>query len=372
MLPASHLLSHNVPGYGSSDVRCLKAFVASPCFSCNDYRRFQKGKMVPFGCSSRGSMSFICNANSSGQRRNPDFSRQNRQGFSRNKNRQNEDRDGIDGFEDSEVFSSKNGPSFLSGPASPKFQSTATPGPREREIVEIFRKVQAQLRERAAQKEEKKVEESQGHNKQNETVDSLLKLLRKHSVQHGKSSSSSSRSNRDFVLDHQPEQNNSFIEDKTLKESNNNRVKHEVQYTETQSVRPASNFQRRSPVPRFKYKPILSGEESFTPGSLSRTDGKRKEVVHEPDSTPEIKMDTEPEPQIESKAFRGFDESSDDETSDIEDTADEVDDSEEANVIENNDLSGMKLPELRAVAKSRGIKGLSRLKKRELLDLLTN
>ncbi|KAF5810529.1 putative Rho termination factor [Helianthus annuus] len=363
MLPASHLISHGVPaGHGTPEGRCLRAFTVSPCSFCNNNKRFPQVKIVPSGnltCASRGTTSFICNANSSGQRRNPDFSRQNRQGYSRNKNRNHEDRDAIDGFEDSEVFSSKNGQSFLSS-SPPKFQSTAAPGPREREIVEIFRKVQAQLRERAAQKEEKKVEDSQGHNKQNETVDSLLKLLRKHSVQHGKSTTTS-RNNRDFVLDNQPEQNNSFLEDKSPKDSNN-RVKHEVQATEAQSVRPVSNFQKRSPVSGFKYRPLLTGEESFTPGP-----SKRKEPEAEP--TPEVKIKTVSEPEVENEAFVGFDEGSDD---DIEEIADEVDDSEEANVIEDKDLSSMKLVELREVAKSRGIKGFSKLKKAELLELLTS
>ncbi|KAK9055704.1 hypothetical protein SSX86_026789 [Deinandra increscens subsp. villosa] len=365
MLPASHLISHGVPGHGTSDGRCLRAFNVSPCSFCNNYKRFPQAKIMPSGiltCSSRGTMSFTCNANSSGQRRNPDFSRQGRQGFSRNKNRNNEDRDAVDGFEDSEVFSTKNGQPFLSG-SPPKFQSTPTPGPREREIVEIFRKVQAQLRERAAQKEEKKVEDSQGHNKQNETVDSLLKLLRKHSVQQGKGTTTS-RNNKDFMLDNQPEQNSSFTEDRSQKDSNN-RVKNEVQTTEAQSTRPVSNFQKRSPVPTFKYKPVLTGEESFTPGPF-----KRKEARHEPESTPEVKVKTGPEPEAEIEAFAGFDESSDDDT---EEVADEIDDdSEEATVIEDKDLSSMKLVELREVAKSRGIKGFSRLKKAELLELLSS
>ncbi|KAI7730158.1 hypothetical protein M8C21_001446 [Ambrosia artemisiifolia] len=365
MLPASHLISHAVPaGHGTSDIRCLRSITVSPCSFCNNYKRFPQVKIVPSGnltCASRGTTSFICNANSSGQRRNPDFPRQNRPGFSRNKNRNNEDRDAIDGFEDSEVFSSKNGQPFLSG-SPPKFQSTAAPGPREREIVEIFRKVQAQLRERAAQKEEKKVEDSQGHNKQNETVDSLLKLLRKHSVQHGKSTTTS-RNNRDFVLDNQPDLNTSFIEDKSSKDSNN-RAKHEVQTTEAQSVRPVSNFQKRSPVSGFKYRPLLTGEESLTPGP-----SKRKETRHEPEPTPEVKSKTLSEPEVENEAFVEFDEGSDD---DIEEIADEIDDSEEANVIEDKDLSSMKLVELREVAKARGIKGLSRLKKAELLELLTS
>ncbi|KAD3068561.1 hypothetical protein R6Q59_017415 [Mikania micrantha] len=364
MLPASHLISHGVPGQGTADSRCLRASTVSPCPSCNNYRWFPQVKIVPSGiltCAPRVTMSFTCNANSSGQRRNPDFSRQGRQGFSRNKNRNSEDRDAIDGFEDSEVFSSKNGQSYLSGSPS-KFQSTAAPGPREREIVEIFRKVQAQLRERAAQKEEKKVEDSPGHNKQNETVDSLLKLLRKHSVHHGKNKTPG-RNNKDFMLDNQPEQNSYFVEDKSQNDSNN-WVKDEIQTTEAQSSRPVSNFQKRSPVSGFKYKPILTGEESFTPGPI-----KRKEARHEPEPTPEIKIKTGSEPEIENEAFVGFDESSND---DIEEIADEIDDSEEADVIEDKDLSNMKLVELRAVAKSRGIKGLSRLKKAELLELLTS
>ncbi|XP_071698538.1 rho-N domain-containing protein 1, chloroplastic-like [Rutidosis leptorrhynchoides] len=354
MLPASHLTSHGVSGHGLSDGRYLTGFMIPPCSSCNDYKRSQHIKVAPFSPVSKGTTSFICNANSSGQRRNPDFPRQNRQGYSRNKNRNNED---VDGFEDSETFSSKNGPAFFPN-SPPKFQSSSTPGPREREIVEIFRKVQAQLRERAAQKEEKKVEDSQGHNKQNETVDSLLKLLRKHSVQHGKSTTSS-RNNKDFVLDHQPEQNNSFIEDKTPKDSNN-----QVKYT-----RPTSNFQKRSPVTRLKYKQILNGEESFNPGPF-----KRKEAVAEPESTPEVKTEIRSEPEVKSKAFDDeFDESSDDdEASDIEYTADEIDDSEEVKSVEKDDLSSMKLVELREVAKSRGIKGFSKLKKAELLELLTN
>ncbi|XP_076889468.1 rho-N domain-containing protein 1, chloroplastic-like [Bidens hawaiensis] len=357
MLPASHLISHGVSDHGTSDGRCLSF--------CNNCRRFPQVKVVLSGnltCASRGTMSFICNANSSGQRRNPDFSRQNRPGYSRNRNRNNEDRDAIDGFEDSEVFSSKNGQPFLSG-SPPKFQSSAAPGPKEREIVEIFRKVQAQLRERAAQKEEKKAEDPQGHNKQNETVDSLLKLLRKHSVQHGKSTTTS-RNNRDFVLDNQAEQNSLFTEDKSQKDSNN-RVNHEVQTTEARFVRPASNFRKRSPVSGFRYKPILTSEESFTPGPFKRT-----ETRHEPGSTPEVKIKTGSEPEVENEAFNRFDESSDDE---IEEIADEIiDDSEEANVIEDKDLSSMKLVELRAVAKSRGLKGLSKLKKAELLELLTS
>ncbi|GJY59621.1 Rho-N domain-containing protein 1, chloroplastic, partial [Tanacetum coccineum] len=113
--------------------------------------------------------------------------------------------------------------------------------------------------------------------------------------------------------------------------------------------------------------PILTGEESFNPEPFIR-----KEVKHEPEPTPEVKIESRSEPEVENEAFPGFDESSDDEASDVEDTADEIDDSEEVNVIESKDLSGMKLVELREVAKARGVKGFSRLKKAELLELLSS
>lgn len=115
-------------------------------------------------CSFRVS-STVCRS-SGGHRRNPDFSRPNKQ-VSRNRNKQ------------------KNG-SLLSFSGTPKFQAIATTGLIEEEIVELFRKVQTQLRERAAAKEDKKVEASQGKGRENETVDSLLKLLRKHSTGQGK------------------------------------------------------------------------------------------------------------------------------------------------------------------------------------------
>ncbi|RVW53539.1 Rho-N domain-containing protein 1, chloroplastic [Vitis vinifera] len=205
---------HLAAGYGPSDGRCLpcsgvsrRAVALSPCTSRCDYKTLSQVKIVPLKCISRGA-SFMCNASSSGNRRNPDFSRQSRHGFSRGRNRHNEENNNSENLEESEFLSSKNGP-LLSLSGSPKFQATATPGPREKEIVELFRKVQAQLRERAAMKEERKSEASQRQAKESENVDSLLKLLRKHSVEQGKRRSSS----RDFNLS-QPDQNGSFDEEK--------------------------------------------------------------------------------------------------------------------------------------------------------------
>ncbi|XWS30485.1 hypothetical protein CRYUN_Cryun24cG0121600 [Craigia yunnanensis] len=80
------------------------------------------------------------------------------------------------------MLSSKNWP-LLSLSSSTKFQATVAPGPREKEIVELFKKVQAKLRERAVAKEEKRTEALKGKGKESETVNSLLKLLKKHSAE---------------------------------------------------------------------------------------------------------------------------------------------------------------------------------------------
>ncbi|KAK2989481.1 hypothetical protein RJ640_019580 [Escallonia rubra] len=358
-------------GYGPSDGRCFpcsgvsgRAVNASPCSSRSDFKNFKQVKVASLRRASRCTL--ICNANSGSYRRNPDFSRQNKHGFSRSRNRQNDERDGSDNLEESEIFSSKNGP-LLSVSSTPKFQATATPGLREKEIVELFRKVQAQLRERAAMKEEKKIEDVQGRSKQSETVDSLLKLLRKHSVQQGKRSSSSS-SSKDFILD-QPEHSRTFSEEKgTTFFSSDNKVKDKVAEAPSAS-RPVSNFRRRSPVPQVKYQPIYTDEDTLNSVSHTNRDVRRKEKSPQPEPVhePTFKDETVLEPEPDS-IFSDTDGMSDDETSDIDESDD--DDAQDESLAPHRDLSGMKLPELRALAKSRGMKGFSKLKKLDLVELL--
>ena len=58
-----------------------------------------------------------------------------------------------------------------------------TPGPRRKEIVELFKKVRAQIRERAVTQVVKRMEEFQGHGEESKTGGSLLKLLREHATQ---------------------------------------------------------------------------------------------------------------------------------------------------------------------------------------------
>ncbi|KAL2565832.1 hypothetical protein AAZV13_19G130550 [Glycine max] len=97
------------------------------------------------------------------------------------------------------MLSSKNGP-LVSHSSTPKNHANATPRPKEKEILALFKKVQARLRKRATIEEIKKVEASQAQSKDNGSVDSLLKLLRKHSVEQVKRSSGVNRG-KNFSLD---------------------------------------------------------------------------------------------------------------------------------------------------------------------------
>ncbi|CAI9107622.1 OLC1v1007019C1 [Oldenlandia corymbosa var. corymbosa] len=385
MSQAIHFMASGFPGLGPPDSQCLpcrevlgSAVCASPYPS-----RSQSNNSLKLNhsrCNTRNP-SLICRASSGGHRRNSDFSRQNKQGSFRKRNWQNEDRDGYDNLEESDMLSSRNGP-LLSASGNSRFQATATPGPREKEIVELFRKVQAKLRQRAAVKDEKKTEESQKKGKESETVDSLLKLLRKHSIQQGKVSSDISISNSsEFILD-QPVQNGLISDERsnTTFDSNSS-VTHVKQESEAPIIsRPRSSFQRRSPIPPVEVQPVFSGENSKQ--SVTRANSEKKM-----ETTLEPLFDVEPEADPPFSEEDEFDEISEDEISGIYDDVDdevddgsgieddedddnETDDVPEPIAAEESNLSEMKLTELRALAKSKGLKGFSKLKKQELIDLL--
>lgn len=351
-------------GYGLSDGKCLpcsgnfgRAAVSS-CSCPNDCKHFSSVKILRknnLHCDTKR-MPFACMATSSGHRRNPDFSRQSRQGnaFSRGKNRQNqENTSGSENTDEMEILSSRNGP-LLSLSGSPRYQATATPGPREKEIVELFRKVQAQLRQRAAIKEEKKIEASQGQGERG-TVDSLLKLLRKHSSEQGKKSSSGSE---DFNIN-PPERNSMLADEQTPNFFDSNAIEvGEVQETSAAPfTRPASNFRRKSPVPKIKYQSVYSTgltEESMDLSPSSNLVKEKSAIPVEPKS---VSLDLPKE---------AFDEIS--ESSDANETSYENGDPSSA---EASDLGSLKVSELRVLAKSRGVKGFSKLKKGELLEVLS-
>lgn len=311
-------------------------------------------KFLSLRCVSRYTSS-VCNASSSSYRRNPDFSKQNRHGYSRYRNnRHNETREEYEDLEDSETLSSKNGP-LLSVSGNQKYQATATTGPREKEIVELFRKVQAQLREKAAIKEGKKIEETQAKSKESETVDSLLKLLRKHSVQQGKKSNNTAN-NKDFILDQDEqiaplteERSTSIISDST------GSVKHETQeISRPELTRPKSNFRKRSPVPEIKFQPIFTEE---TGSSMISMEPEAYEEIQDDEYDSESDLDP-------------LDEILDDKVPEIDETGN-ADVAKEEATVKASSLLGMKLTELRALAKSRGMKGFSKLKKNELIEVLS-
>ncbi|XP_044492333.1 rho-N domain-containing protein 1, chloroplastic-like [Mangifera indica] len=411
MSQAVHLMSNNFPGCGSLEGRCLpclgvsgRMVAVSSCSSRGDLRIFSQVKVGVLKCAAKGT-SFVSKAGSGAYRRNPDI-RQNRNGF-RGRNRQNEERDNFD--DESELLSSKNGP-LLSLSSSPKFQATSAPGPREKEIVELFRKVQSQLRERAAAKEDKKIEVTQGQRKESETVDSLLKLLRKHSLEQGKRKSSSGNT-KDFVLD-KTEQNAVYVENKSTSFFDSSsgvgaEAREPKEPNASSLTRPASNFRRRSPVTQFKYQPIYPSEETMSSVSQLDSSGKRKNSAVE--ISTDSRHQTEPELELESESEHDasfvdgdvyvelsdsepnilignvYDEVSDNESDVVEDSvyealegesldidnADNNEHGEKEEDIEHPELSALKLPELRAIAKSRGVKGFSKMKKGKLVELLS-
>lgn len=383
-------------GYTLSDSRSFSTSAVSrrtlsilPCSSCLDHKN---GRLKSFSNKN----AFLCRASSGGYRRNPDFSRLNKHGF-RGNNRQSEGRDDLD-IENSDMLSSRNGPLF-SLSSSPKFQAISSPGPREKEIVELFRKVQAQLRARAAsKKEEKKIEEaSKGQGKESETVDSLLKLLRKHSGEQSKKQVSKFSSQGEVQEDTVDKQNrNGNLVNSGNKDNN-----------ASSFTRPTSSFRRKSPVPRSKTPPAYSSEATFDQSSsYSVTWTQKKDTVelqdepeHEPENEHEPEYEHEPENESEPGPLTTmlkkeselkpdssslFQEEEDDEVtldddgmldvfSDDDESHDDADeDSDEAEEEAVKDLSKLKLMELRGIAKSRGLKGFSKMKKAELVELLSS
>ncbi|KAI4302584.1 hypothetical protein MLD38_038310 [Melastoma candidum] len=305
-----------------------------------------------------------CNTSSNSRRKNPDFSRNGWQGFSRGRKRQTEERerDSFDNFDEPDMLLSNNGPLLSGNSRSP---ATSLPGPKEKEIVELFRKVQAQLRERAALKEEKKMESTGAKGKENETVDSLLKLLRKHSTE---------RSRRNGITSEEKGDSNPSDEEKPQTFfSQNDSTTPRVQPIASLS-RPPSKFRRVSPVPRVKYEPINIAPEKEDGSSSIKADinGSSvdkveavQELNYEPLSDPEAEIDPDEtiSPDATNYGVLEAELSESDVADDETDVVQEVED--------EKDLTALKLVELRTIAKSRGLKGFSKMKKSDLLELLT-
>ncbi|KAH1258415.1 SAP-like protein BP-73 [Glycine max] len=288
-------------------------------------------------CSSRGACaSFVCEA-----RRNPEsFSRQNKHGFSRSRKWLNVDRDSFENIE-KDMLSLKNG-SLVSHSSTLKnhANANAAPRPKEKEIITLFKKVQARLRERAT------------------TIKEIKKLLRKHSVEQVKRSSGVNRGENDS-LDWLQDCGQDNESQSTKFPDLNGTPNNESQETNISLViRPPSNFQRRSSFFRLKYQPVSNDDKDDQIGI---------KLDPEPEHDSELELDPKDKPLFPEV---GIAISHDDDYLDSEQIYND-EHGEDQQVEQHEDLSTMKLSELMALAKSRGLKGFSIMKKSELMELLT-
>ncbi|CAM0942871.1 unnamed protein product [Alopecurus aequalis] len=342
-------------------------------------------------------VSLVCGASPNNHRpRNPDVPRQPRRGPTRGKSKTFQERDDSENNDefDGDTAFSKNGPP-ISLASNSRPQATSTPGEREKEIVELFKRVQTQLRTRGKGREDKKPEPAKSQGERG-SVDSLLNLLRKHSVDQRRKSGDEKEQNFDQTW----RSNDSGNKQSSRIFGTKNDVQ-EGQKPPAPAApfqRPPSSFRRRSPVPGVKFqlvtnpdadrdavaKPIVNGKadsvlKAETPPPLEETADPVS--LYEPDSViaPEDgSMDDDFVVSDDESDALDIDEPNEEYVEDLEiaDVTDSIashdDDGAECSPAEVSDLSSLKVTELRELAKSRGLRGYSKMKKSDLVAVLSN
>ncbi|XP_040383460.1 SAP-like protein BP-73 [Oryza brachyantha] len=336
-------------------------------------------------------VSLVCSANPNNHRsRNLDITRQQKVGSARRKSKSYQEKDDSENIYDfdTDIMSSRNGPP-ISLTSNSRPQATSVPGEREKEIVELFKRVQSQLRARGKGRDEKKPEPTKAQGERG-SVDSLLNLLRKHSVDQRRKSSDEKEQSVDQTRrsnESGNKQNSSiFIKNDTQEEQKKPQP--------AAFKRPSSNFRRRSPVPGVKFQLVTSVDAERATNNINdaveetKATLENKVAADEPDSLSTYQPDSVIPPENLYLGDVGL--ISDDETgaSDTDEPngeydepslqipnvpiADESCDMSLEPSTGSSDLSSLKVTELRELAKSQGIKGYSKMKKNDLVEVLSN
>ncbi|KAG8051111.1 hypothetical protein GUJ93_ZPchr0009g1693 [Zizania palustris] len=335
-------------------------------------------------------VTLVCNAYPNNHRpRNSDITRQQKGGSPRRKSKPYQEKDDSQNISDfdTDTIPSKNGPP-ISLASNSRPQATSVPGEREKEIVELFKRVQAQLRARGKGREEKKPEPAKAQGERG-SVDSLLNLLRKHSVDQRRKSSDEKEQSID-----QTRRSN----DSGNKQKSSIFIKNDAQEEHKKAhpvfKRPPSNFRRRSPVPVVMLHPVTNTDVDQVVNNINdaveeaNATLEKKAAADEADSVPTYEPDSVIPP--EDLSLDALDLISDDESDDLD--TDEpsreyhepslqtshapiIDESPDTSLeapIGRSDISTLKVTELRELAKSQGIKGYSKMKKNDLVEMLSN